>query len=1495
MKKSDNVRINAISALDDEIIIRNAAKRNLLLKNVAKAKKKLTAILAIAAVFTILISTFSILILPSLLKKVPVYRGMTVSGTNEFLTGSFTQSAVYQVGPHHNHDKGHVDGDYNKKPEEIDQKDPFGNKNPVENGIGSSLVVEGAAKELYYANAGEDIFITVHIDNPDKFEILSFTLNGYKYANNMFEYGSDLENLILKVNVGDVEGIVDYTIDAIKYVDGEKIKDVRMAGDKTVKVGVATDQLPTATLSGEVADYTSVTFQANVTDPLALVEKQNGSLQALLYNGTEVVQKKTLSTGSTSVTFEGLSENTLYQYAIVTTYDDLKGDGIASHVLASKAFTTKSSAPLLFDSVTLTGTTTSFSFYWNEGVTPGEITALSLWQSGNKLRDLSATDREITGLSWGNTYTLKAEYTLDGKSESIAMNFRTVSKTEPTVTLENLKVGRTAISFTTVFRDPDTVGSLIAVALYKGDTLVKESPDLINVNFDLLEGECEYTVKLTYDFDLQDGKGSQTKVYEEIHKTKALFENGICIDDYGISYKLKSDGTVAIVAYNGSATHLSIGLAGYTVTAIEAEVFRAAVTLKTVTLPDTLLTIGDSAFAACTSLDYIVIPESVISVGYFAFSGCTGTEVFCQVATQPKSWNSNWLGTEAKVYFADEWNYVGSKPEPLYQESQGLVIQSSFLGVGVLGMGTCTDSVVVIPSQFNGQPVTILDLTIFQNCSFITKIIIPDSITFMEGYISVGTSSPNKEFEGCTSLESIVIGNGITALNGAHFDGADNLKSLVLGTGISLISDMDVFLNLEEITFRGNVSKEMLAELTVLTRLGTVTLSPNDPNYYVKDGNVYSRETDTIVFAPQNSDTVTVPSGMTSIPARYFANNTALEVITIPAGVTSIGESAFSGCTNLKQIIFEGTVTYIGTRAFENCISLERIELPDGLTAISGSIFWGCTGLKEVILSDSVTQIHNYAFNNCRSLENVDLAKVQAISSYAFGGCHAMKYLVIPATVQSIGEAAFWDFPQMPFIFCEAKQRPSGWQEDTRYLFCDEWEYQNGIPVPKGLSSNEPNRKDPLKFYDEIPTVVYTNSNNFDSSYLVENTAGANLNERFADGQSYLLYKIPLGSMIEPTITLSLRQQYYVAISGEGYTSFDSFIKIADFNDVKDQYPANEFNEEGAYVAGNNRVTITVDPYRYGIYDTLYIYIANSNPSTGWGGTIDQFIIRQWKWNGKTKELTDSGELNGYIQTGQQVPKHLDYTLSDWRDSNGVKQKNVFYFTVLSDGNHFSDDNGVPGIQLTTPVALFIKDVTAGGQFVRYPVSFWEPAEWYVLRAAAEGFVPQDSHSYDIYLVFRSGSSGATFPDTVHYLHDEEQYFTYTAPRLESKYGDITEMVPNLDGRTELLQHENVLVNTLDVITLKIKSDNQPFVNDPGNSIYGISFTTVESLYINGEKITVNAYETVDWYIVRISFQDFTFVSGETYEIVFSLNSTDTSGQYTDPNGYFGIFTYTAR
>jgi hypothetical protein len=129
------------------------------------------------------------------------------------------------------------------------------NKKPVDEIIeeDTSIGIEIPEQPMYYAKAGQEIYITVHISNPDSFEILSFTLNGKKYSSYMFEEGSDMENLILKVTVpSDAEGVIDYTIDAIKYVDGTDIKDVDMRGERTVKVGVYTSKQPKATVSEEL-------------------------------------------------------------------------------------------------------------------------------------------------------------------------------------------------------------------------------------------------------------------------------------------------------------------------------------------------------------------------------------------------------------------------------------------------------------------------------------------------------------------------------------------------------------------------------------------------------------------------------------------------------------------------------------------------------------------------------------------------------------------------------------------------------------------------------------------------------------------------------------------------------------------------------------------------------------------------------------------------------------------------------------------------------------------------------------------------------------------------------------------------------------------------------------------------------------------------------------------------------------------------------------------
>ncbi len=166
-------------------------------------------------------------------KQVPVYQGMTVSFeqplVNTVSSDSYTSAYTMSLGmswsdvalsvPLNEHNKQYSEPQNTRRGNDLDAS------------------VDGR----YYALTNEDLYIYVHLSNPDGFEILSFTLNGIKYSSYMFEEGSDMETLILKYNVGDVEGLQQYTIDAIKYVDGEKIKDVRMEGDQTIEVFVNSD------------------------------------------------------------------------------------------------------------------------------------------------------------------------------------------------------------------------------------------------------------------------------------------------------------------------------------------------------------------------------------------------------------------------------------------------------------------------------------------------------------------------------------------------------------------------------------------------------------------------------------------------------------------------------------------------------------------------------------------------------------------------------------------------------------------------------------------------------------------------------------------------------------------------------------------------------------------------------------------------------------------------------------------------------------------------------------------------------------------------------------------------------------------------------------------------------------------------------------------------------------------------------------------------------
>ena len=87
-----------------------------------------------------------------------------------------------------------------------------------------------------------------------------------------------------------------------------------------------------------------------------------------------------------------------------------------------------------------------------------------------------------------------------------------------------------------------------------------------------------------------------------------------------LKYKKVDDKTISITGYTGKETSMTIPsyIEGLPVTAISSSAFSSNSTLKSVTLPSTLTTIGYMAFAR-TGLSAVTIPDTVTTIGLRVF------------------------------------------------------------------------------------------------------------------------------------------------------------------------------------------------------------------------------------------------------------------------------------------------------------------------------------------------------------------------------------------------------------------------------------------------------------------------------------------------------------------------------------------------------------------------------------------------------------------------------------------------------------------------------------------------------------------------------------------------------------------------------------------------------------------------------------------------------------------------------------------------------------
>ncbi len=113
--------------------------------------------------------------------------------------------------------------------------------------------------------------------------------------------------------------------------------------------------------------------------------------------------------------------------------------------------------------------------------------------------------------------------------------------------------------------------------------------------------------------------------------------------------------------------------------------------------------------------------------------------------------------------------------------SAGLAYSVNGDGVSctIVGIGTCTDTELVIGGNIDGYTVTAVADCAFKGNQTITKVTISDTVT------KIGASA----FSRCTSLKSVVIDNGVTTVGEQAFMGCSALSSVSIAASVTAIGE----------------------------------------------------------------------------------------------------------------------------------------------------------------------------------------------------------------------------------------------------------------------------------------------------------------------------------------------------------------------------------------------------------------------------------------------------------------------------------------------------------------------------------------------------------------------------------------------------------------------------------------------------------------------------------------------------------------------------------
>lgn len=489
--------------------------------------------------------------------------------------------------------------------------------------------------------------------------------------------------------------------------------------------------------------------------------------------------------------------------------------------------------------------------------------------------------------------------------------------------------------------------------------------------------------------------------------------SGKCGDD--VYWKLTSDGTMTLSG-SGPMYDYNYCVTNYPNYYSQPEWWNyngveLSQKITSLVVEDGITSIGSSAFYWTKKLKSVSLPNTIESIGFWAFT-------FCPIEKFNMPQNIKEIGTDA---------LSGMQIEEV-------VIPGTVKRLNMNTFYECTKlKKVIINDGFIS-----IGLHCFKGCSSLEEVSLPESLQEIS----------SMAFHSCSSLKTIDIGQNVGYIGGESFAGCGALAEINIDLNNRVYASEDgVVYNKEKTKLMffpgGKTECNLPSSLTGIQdaafagcqSLKSINVDPTNTAFAVKDGLLYSKDFKNLVACPAGLSTFSIDDRVEEIGAYAIYGNDEVREIKLPDAVTKLGKSSFAFCSNLAKINLPDAIKEIPYGCFECNFSLEDVNLPTSLERI-GSDAFNHTNLKElnlpeglisigygafdaairgittIVIPSTCTEIENYAFNQSYEVETIISKALVPPTIYerTFNGCgwNGLAVYVPASAIDAYKSAPYW-------------------------------------------------------------------------------------------------------------------------------------------------------------------------------------------------------------------------------------------------------------------------------------------------------------------------------------------------------------------------------------------------------------------------------------------------------------------------------------------------------